>query len=138
MAASSGPRQGLEYGATPSPENYFQARYAIRHWWTGPITCENPVRGVWGGPPNGNYQPTIAASKLAFAPRGRMALDTVIKRDLWEINYKKAPAQKPTAPATNGTKFATPPGTKAMGLGVGVLLGLMLLGAGSLVLRRKR
>jgi len=130
-------KQGLEYGATPSPENYFQARYAMRHWWTGPITCQNPVRGVWGGPPDGNYQPTIAASKLAFAPRGRMALDTVIKRDLWEIGYKKAPAQKRPAPAPNGAKFATPPGSKAMGFGVGVLLGLVLLGAGSLVLRRK-
>ncbi|HEX2688792.1 MAG TPA: DUF2330 domain-containing protein, partial [Kofleriaceae bacterium] len=30
-------KNGLEYGATPSPQNYFQARYAIRHGWTGPI-----------------------------------------------------------------------------------------------------
>jgi hypothetical protein len=25
-----------------SPQNYFQARYAIRYWWTGPMTCKNP------------------------------------------------------------------------------------------------
>jgi hypothetical protein len=79
---------GIEYGAEPSPQNYFQARYAIRHWWTGEIKCANPQRNVWGGPPDGNYQPTIAASKVAFAPRGRLELATVIGRDLWEINYK--------------------------------------------------
>ena len=47
------PRQGIEYGAAPSAQNYFQARYAIRHWWTGAIKCKNPQRGVWGGPPDG-------------------------------------------------------------------------------------
>jgi hypothetical protein len=87
-------KQGLEYGAVASEKNFFQARYAIRHWWTGPIKCAAPQRGVWGGPPDGNYQGTIAAGKTAFAPRGKLALNTVIGRDLWEINYKKAaPAQ---------------------------------------------
>ena len=47
-------KNGLEYGAVPSEENYFQARYAIRHWWTGKIACKNPQRGVWGGPPDGS------------------------------------------------------------------------------------
>jgi len=28
-------KQGLEYGASPARQNNFQARYAIRHWWTG-------------------------------------------------------------------------------------------------------
>ena len=49
-------RSGLEYGAVPSEQNFFQARYAIRHWWTGPIACKSPQRDVWGGPPDGNYQ----------------------------------------------------------------------------------
>ncbi|HET9485418.1 MAG TPA: DUF2330 domain-containing protein, partial [Xanthomonadales bacterium] len=48
-------KQGLEYGAQPATANYFQARYAIRYWWTGPIKCANPRRGVWGGPPDGNF-----------------------------------------------------------------------------------
>ena len=30
--------------------NNFQGRYAIRHPWVGPIDCENPQRGRWGGP----------------------------------------------------------------------------------------
>jgi len=128
-------RQGLEYGAIPSAENYFQGRYAIRHWWTGPIRCQNPVRGVWGGPPNGAYQQTIAASKNAFAPRGQLELASVIKRDLWEIGYRKAPARGPV----RGNGFAKPPaGSKAMGLTVGVLGGLLGIFLGTLILRRRK
>src|SRR5262249_37308587 len=55
---------GLEAGARPSQASYFQARYAIRHAWTGPITCDHPRRNVWGGPPGGWSAPPIAASKL--------------------------------------------------------------------------
>ena len=124
-------RQGLEYGAVPSTENFFQARYAIRHWWTGPMKCANPQRGVWGGPPDGNYQGTIAASKVAFAPRGQLQLAGVIKRDLWEIGFKKAPAPTPT-------KFATPPGGKAMGLGLGVLGGILGIAIGMFFVRRRK
>lgn len=43
----------LEERSQPSGVNNFQARYAIRHEWTGPVTCANPVRGRWGGPPSG-------------------------------------------------------------------------------------
>ena len=126
-------KQGLEYGAVPSQQNFFQARYAIRHWWTGAIACKAPQRGVWGGPPDGNYQQTIAAGRTAFAPRGKLELATVIGRDLWEINYKKAAATPP--------KAAPPAAPKAMGLlwfgggaTVPVLLGLVVL----LVRRRRR
>jgi hypothetical protein len=132
-------QQGLEYGATPSSQNFFQARYAIRHWWTGPMKCKNPQRGVWGGPPDGNYQGTLAANKLAFVPRGQLALGSVIKRDLWEIGFKRSSSTTPVPrPAPGGTKFATPPGTKAMGFGMGAFGGLLLLGLGVLVMRRKK
>ena len=83
-------RAGIEYGAVPSEENYFQARYAIRHRWSGPIACTRPERNIWGGPPNGEDDSTIAASKLAFAPRGKLPLAAMIGRDLWEIGFKKA------------------------------------------------
>ena len=123
-------KQGLEYGAQPSAQNYFQARYAIRHWWTGPIKCKNPQRGVWGGPPDGNYQGTLAANKIAFAPRGKFALDTVINRDLWEIGFKKARKAPP--------KATTPGSSKAMGLGVGAFGALALIGLGTLLTRRRQ
>jgi hypothetical protein len=113
-------KDGIEYGAKPSEQNFFQARYAIRHYWTGPIKCAHPQRYVWGGPPDGGSQ-VIAASKLAFAPRGKLDLSTVIGRDLWEIGYKKARK----APST---------GKKAMGAGLALLL---MLGACAFALRRR-
>jgi len=127
--------QGLEYGATPSAQNFFQARYAIRYWWTGPIKCQNPRRGVWGGPPDGQYQQAIAASKLAFAPRGQISVPQMVKRDLWEIGLKKESPAAPPAPTPPGG-FARPPGKSAM-LGLGALAAFAALGAGVLVTRRR-
>jgi MYXO-CTERM domain-containing protein len=60
----------LEQGARPDSQNNFQARYIIRHPWTGPIACAHPQRGVWGGPPNGTEPPVGAASKIGFVARG--------------------------------------------------------------------
>jgi hypothetical protein len=60
-----------EQGARPDASNNFQARYVIRHAWTGPIACQNPQRGVWGGPPGGGAgaPPARAAAKIGFLPR---------------------------------------------------------------------
>jgi hypothetical protein len=109
-------KKGLEYGAHDSTENFFQARFAVRHWWTGPIKCKNPQRGVWGGPPDGGDQSaTLTAQNLAFTPRGKIALGSMITRDLWEIGFKKAaPAKAKSSPA------------KTMGLGLAGLLVLLL------------
>jgi hypothetical protein len=130
---------GLEHGATPSAENFFQARYAIRHWWTGPITCKHPQRGVWGGPPDGRDNQVIAARKLAFVPRGRLRLQSVISRDLPEIGVRR---DRRLAPPARGGGFAKPPprpntpgGAKAMG--AGALAALALLGVGSLIARKR-
>jgi MYXO-CTERM domain-containing protein len=59
----------LEQGARPDSANNFQARYAIRHPWTGPIACKNPRRGVWGGPPGGGQPAIKPAAKIGFVPR---------------------------------------------------------------------
>jgi len=115
--------QGLEYGATPSDQNYFQARYAIRHYWTGPIACKAPQRNVWGGPPDGNYTPTIAANKIAFAPRGKVSLGAEIKRDLWEINFKKDRPATVAPPGGGGGGFAKPPKKAIFLFGALALLG---------------
>src|SRR5690606_7682529 len=71
----------LERGAIEEPNGYnnFQARYIIRHEWTGPIECENPRRGVWGGPwpdVQGSSAPAVAQD-LAFVPRGAALADFV-------------------------------------------------------------
>ncbi|MGH7295147.1 MAG: DUF2330 domain-containing protein, partial [Polyangiaceae bacterium] len=60
----------LEQGARSDANNNFQARYVIRHPWTGPIACAHPQRGMWGGPPNGMDPGTKAAARIGFLPRG--------------------------------------------------------------------
>jgi len=72
-------KNGIEYGSKPADQNFFQARYAIRYWWTGEIKCKNPQRAVWGPNPNGSPSLVIAASKVAFAPRGKLELASVIQ-----------------------------------------------------------
>ena len=124
-------KQGLQYGANPAAENSFQGRYAIRYWWTGPMKCKNPTRGVWGGPPNGGQNQVIAAQKVAFAPRGKLELAGVIKRDLWEIGYKKA------APAPSKSMTAPAKGGKAMFFGGGAL-GLLGIALGARIARRRK
>lgn len=62
----------IPLGAQPATygSNTFQARYAIRHGWTGPIQCAHPRRGIWGGPPNGAQPSPVSARGLGFAGRG--------------------------------------------------------------------
>jgi hypothetical protein len=136
-------KTGIEYSAQPSSQNNFQARYVIRHWWTGPIKCANPRRAVWGGPPDGGANQVIAASKAAFAPRGKLQLASMLTRDLWEIGYKRAtaapPAAPPAAPAPAPTPAPKPSVTpKKMWFGGGALSALLLVGLGTLLARRRR
>jgi len=102
----------LEERSFDSDMNNFQARYAIRHEWTGPIACANPMRGVWGGPPEGTQQVAqgpAAATGLAFVERGKTQLAQIVRQDIPEIDVKagapeaaaagdgKAPATEPAA-----------------------------------------
>jgi MYXO-CTERM domain-containing protein len=70
----------IEQGARPDAMNNFQARYVIRHPWTGPIACAHPQRGIWGGPPNGGAEATKAAAKIGFMPRaGSVTLASFVR-----------------------------------------------------------
>jgi hypothetical protein len=69
----------LEHGAIASSTNNFQGRYIIRHPWTGAITCKDPQRGIWGGPPGGGEPRPTPAQNIAFAPRGKLQLATFVK-----------------------------------------------------------
>jgi hypothetical protein len=78
-----GGKPELEKGARKDSSNNFQARYAIRHPWTGPITCDAPVRGMWGGPPKGTPAATPkAATGLAAAERKSAKLASLVKGGL--------------------------------------------------------
>ena len=89
-----GPDGKLETGPQSDSYNNFQGRYAIRHPWKGAITCANPKRGVWGGPPAGEPQGggLKVAKDLAFAPRGALQLASVVQHDVPEIGLKAAAA----------------------------------------------
>jgi len=78
----------LEKGARPDSTNNFQARYAIRHLWKGPITCSNPKRGVWGGPPEGTPGSTgpMPATNIAAAPRGTLKLAAYVRAGLDDVD----------------------------------------------------
>ncbi len=139
----------LEEGAQPSDTNNFQGRYAIRYAWTGPIRCNNPVRGQWGGPASEvRAQPGFVAAgvkgavDLADAPRNAVVLASVVARDVPEIDLKVgASATEPPAPAA-GSAVATSTATKKKtgcgcqstdGGGVLALVGVVMLG-----LRRRK
>ena len=131
--------------------NNFQARYAIRHEWTGAIACKDPIRGRWGGPPSGMAGGgTKPALDLAFAPRGAAKLPELVKQDIPELEVKAAgPATKtdPAAGSSAGSAAvpATPEPKKKSGCGCqtdggggALALGGGLAVAALLVRRRRR
>jgi hypothetical protein len=142
----------LEERASPSSINNFQARYAIRHWWTGPIRCKSPRRGIWGGPPGRGRPPTSPALNLAFAPRNKAALPKFLVSNVPEIGVRAyKPRRKPRpvtppapmveAPDPAPTPKPKPKGSPMAPIGHGVPLAVALPGlvvAIALLVRRRR
>jgi MYXO-CTERM domain-containing protein len=87
----------LEQGAVEQPGgmNNFQARYIIRHPWTGKIECQNPERGIWGGPPDGAGNHPTVARQLAFEARDA-SLATFVTAEAGKIIGVAAAAEPPT------------------------------------------
>jgi hypothetical protein len=100
----------------PSVVDNFQARYVIRHAWTGPIGCQNPVRGRWGAKPvlpgvnpgvnaaGPNTGGTIAAVGLAHADRTKEPLSKLVVAGLedpksWDEAVPLTPPPAQNAPA---------------------------------------
>ena len=111
----SGPNGELEHGASESHVNNFQGRYAIRHEWTGPIECDNPVRGRWGGPPsNTRAQETRPATDLAYAPRGNLRLPEMVRSAVPELELAAAVTPTPAA-AQTPTSSSTPTAERSGG-----------------------
>ncbi len=90
---------GLEHGSRPDTANNFQGRYAIRHAWDKPITCENPVRGRWGGPWDNEAEPqTRAAGDLAYADRDAVQLPEAVRSRVPELELAASAAFAGAAP----------------------------------------
>jgi MYXO-CTERM domain-containing protein len=164
--AASG--KGVEQGASASDGvNNFQARYIIRHPWTGKVACQTPRWGRWGGPPGGVKPGPAVARDLAFTDRSA-SLATYVAQDVPElklaiaVNGDRAPLPEtppptpPTPPdvaaaaktqpdAKAEAKAATKPDAKAdaKANGCGCAAsppssGLLALGLVALVRRRRR
>jgi hypothetical protein len=117
---SMGANGELESGAQPSSVNNFQGRYAIRHAWTGPVACENPRRGVWGGPPSSVTASATpkAAVDLAFVRRGGIQLASFLQKPVPELQLAATSAPPPpptTAPIATDTPVAPPVSTSTSG-----------------------
>lgn len=101
----------LEEGATAGGVNNFQGRYIIRHAWEGAIECENPQRGIWGGPPGGG-DGVVAAQDTAFAPRGNLQLAAHVLAPVPEIELTatELEAVRNTEPLEPGPVVGPAPG----------------------------
>jgi MYXO-CTERM domain-containing protein len=79
---------------TPAADsiNNFQGRYVILHKWQGATACAQPVRGQWGGPPDGREPPAAAArsalSTGGSAPPPPQNLGALVQEDIPEINVR--------------------------------------------------
>lgn len=108
----------LETGARQGSVNNFQARYAIRHAWTGPVTCKDPRRGIWGGPPGGVQAKGVeAAQKIAFAPRGGLQLAAFVQKDGNETAIDSGPLVSFPMPGGTGEPSVSPAPTGSTGGG---------------------
>jgi hypothetical protein len=137
----------IEHGALPSSYNNFQARYAIRHGWAGPIACKEPHRGVWGGKPGTSpYDKPVpkAAQKLGLAPHVKTELASFVKSDIPEIGFTKGAAQAEGTTTTTTTTTTSESKKGCLGCAmtenetpasVGWLVGL---GAAILAIRRRK
>ncbi len=126
----------LEEGARPDSQNNFQGRYAIRHAWTGAIACTDPQRGRWGGPPGGDPPQPIAATGLAFAPRGAIDLPMVVAHDVPELGL--VASDKPTLPSVNKAQYPGCTCQSAGGAAAATSGAMVLFGVLFAVRRRKR
>ncbi|MGF1466822.1 MAG: DUF2330 domain-containing protein [Sandaracinaceae bacterium] len=74
-------------------QNAFQGRYVILHPWDGPVPCQSPIRGRWGGPPHGQERAAQPATDVAFAQRGE-SLGSFLDEDLPELEVRASPAEE--------------------------------------------
>src|SRR5262249_7043851 len=116
----------------PGGTNNFQARYAIRHPWRGPIACADPTRGRWGGPPNGEGNAGAKpALKLAFQPRGQIDLGGFFKQPVPELSISPTPV---AAAPPSVTPAPVEPARGCASCTVGDRRGAAAWGAGSAAL----
>ncbi|MFO0599099.1 MAG: DUF2330 domain-containing protein [Myxococcaceae bacterium] len=96
--------KSLEQGSRKDSWNNFQARYAIRYPWTGPVNCANPVWGRWGGPPNGQAEAKGAGADSAFVARDPSKVEKLAESPIAELQLKGLKSKAGEALRTKGSK----------------------------------
>ncbi|HJL20050.1 MAG TPA: DUF2330 domain-containing protein, partial [Sandaracinaceae bacterium LLY-WYZ-13_1] len=96
-----------EQRAQPAPRNHFQGRYVMLNWWDGPVECDDPVRGRWGGPPSGGEPAPQPATDLAFVERNR-TLGSYLEEDVPELGVSGAPQDRDDGSRGAGTTSRPP------------------------------
>ena len=119
----------LEHGAHVSATNQFQARYAVRHPWTGSIACDHPVRDRWGAPPKSGPVVPIVAHPIA-TKTGPEALG------LFELDAAVTPvaSSAPSLDVTPTAPKAAPSGCNASGTDGGAIWAPIVAG----IMQRRR
>jgi MYXO-CTERM domain-containing protein len=127
-------RLHTRYGKDGAPEDLMFKK-------AGAIVGENPVRGRWGGPPPEVYQQMagdtgpVAATNIAFAPRGAVELPDLVAQDVPEL------AVVAGKPMPKGAGFTgKPQGCGCAAGGAAAATGGAVLGLGvlALITRRRR
>lgn len=121
-----------EQEAQPTGHNNFQGRYVMLHWWEGGLDCENPVRGRWGGPPDGARPEPI----LAMSPLRAGGPPPAAPASASGAPAEGSPAGAPPSAAPRGgcAGCAVGPAGGHAAAGVGLLAAITLLGT----IRRRR
>jgi hypothetical protein len=101
----------LEQGSVSYGMNNFQARYAIRYPWQGKIECQNPRRGLWGGPPQGGESQPVAALDTAFVERKASIAQQLVESPVAEL---KLAGTKPHAGQLPAAELKKKPSKKSI------------------------
>jgi hypothetical protein len=93
-ADSEGSSSDAGAQVTSGGSSNFQGRYIIRHYWTGPVKCQSPHYGIWGGPPDGEHKPAESARGLGLAPRGKVALRSMVQSPIPSLGLPGQPPRR--------------------------------------------
>jgi hypothetical protein len=138
-----GPKGDLPRGVRQDSSNNFQGRYVIRHPWTGPVECDNPQRGIWGGPVGQAEAKLEVATDTAFAPRGQVQLGSLLASPVPELDgpgnpLPGGPFTAPSWPEIPVTRSGGCAGCALSGTDGILPVGLVSVGAALLGWSRRR
>ncbi|MEM7609736.1 MAG: DUF2330 domain-containing protein, partial [Myxococcota bacterium] len=92
----------------PGANNNFQGRYVMLHPWEGDVTCDSPQQGMWGGPPGGGREQTIA-SPSSLRPRAESDFDLRSALPAAQFAYLQVTASPAAEPSVGRLPGVTAP-----------------------------